>query len=407
MIPGINVERVGGYASPPRRRSRMPVRSQNNVTRDDLSQGDSFRQAVASWAKPAGKAMEFDLDNPPDGKGGKGDKGGKSGQSGQKVEFGGMVSATVDEQKAVTDALMEEFVVNQFSVQAGMNATVKRVTDGVAEPNYAFDVTTSGGSAVRGWPHTVKLFFGAVTIARDEAPLGMTLWIIEDQIINGFGGGRDSDQHYLTAFFIPNMLRKGKCRPAHLKADWPVWLLIYKYIGGLTFIFLVSLFTIGGIWLVIALRSGFWDPSFLVVVPVLTFTFAILYAVSTLAAVLTRSPIVAMLASVGAAVFLYIAGKAKQWADSTRNMGEGGETPSWVFTLIDTINNILPRYKDLDTATSKLIASGTLTPAGERMFGFGLPELSVVERHIRCVPSFHRRDAGGFVLAVQQAGLLT
>ena len=30
-------------------------------TRDDLTQGDSFRQAVAAWAKPAGKAMEIDL----------------------------------------------------------------------------------------------------------------------------------------------------------------------------------------------------------------------------------------------------------------------------------------------------------------------------------------------------------
>jgi ABC-type transport system involved in multi-copper enzyme maturation permease subunit len=336
-------------------------------TRHDLSQGDSFRQAVASWAKPAGKGEEIDLNNPP---GGKGEKGKQSGQSGKKIEFGGMVQATPDEQKAVTDALMEEFLRNQFQVQAGMNATVKRVTDGVAEPTYAFDVTTTGGSAVRGWPHTVKLFFGAVTIARDEAPLGMTLWIIEDQIINGFGGTVALlISIILTAFFIPNMLRKGGVDLLISKPIGRTQLLIYKYVGGLTFIFLVSLFTVGGIWLVIALRSGFWDPSFLVVIPVLTFTFAILYAVSTLAAVLTRSPIVAMLASVGAAVFLYIAGKAKQWADSTRNTEGEGDTPRWVFTLIDTLNNILPRYKDLDNLTSKLIGAGTLTPAEDRMVG--------------------------------------
>ena len=52
---------------------------------------------------------------------------------------------------------------------------------------------------------------------------------------------------------------------------------------------------IRGVWLVLALRSGVWDFSFLIVIPVLTFTFAILYAVSTLAAVLTRSPIVSIL----------------------------------------------------------------------------------------------------------------
>jgi ABC-type transport system involved in multi-copper enzyme maturation permease subunit len=344
-----------------------PAVTTSGVAKQDLSQGDSFRQAVAAWSRPAGKAQEIDLGKM---QGQKGEKSTKGDSSGKKIEFGGMVQASADEQKAVNDSLMEEFLKNQFHVQAGMDATVKRVVAGVEEPNYAFDVTTSGGSAVRGWPHTVKLFFGAVTIARDEAPLGMTLWIIEDQIINGFGGTVALlISIILTAFFIPNMLRKGGVDLLISKPIGRTQLLIYKYVGGLTFIFLVTTFTVGGIWLVIALRSGFWDPSFLVVIPVLTFTFAILYAVSTLAAVLTRSPIVAMLASVGAAVLLYIVGKAKQWADSARNLGEDSDTPGWIFTVIDGLNTILPRYKDLDTATSKLIASGTLTPAEERMFG--------------------------------------
>ncbi len=366
----VNVEAVGGGY-----KLRLTVKSSpiggtsttNGVTKADLSQGDSFRQSVASWAKPAGKAQEIEIGKQP---GDKGEGSKQGGESGKKIAIGGMVQATADEQKAVTPELMEEFIKNQFQVQAGMNSDVNRVVDGVEEPNYAFDVTTSGGSAVRGWPHTVKLFFGAVTIARDEAPLGMTLWIIEDQIINGFGGTVALlISLILTAFFIPNMLRKGGVDLLISKPIGRTQLLIYKYVGGLTFIFLISLFTVGGIWLVIALRSGFWDPSFLVVIPVLTFTFAILYAVSVLAAVLTRSPIVAMLASVGAAVFLYIVGKAKQWADSTRNTEGGSDTPSWIFTVIDSLNSILPRYKDLDNLTSKLIASGTLTPAEERMFG--------------------------------------
>lgn len=342
--------------------------TENNVTRDDLSQGDSFRQAVAAWAKPAGKALEIDLDAMQ--KKDQAGKAGKGNQNGKKIEFGGMATATPEEQKAVSGELMEEFIRNQFSVQAGMNANVKRVTEGVNEPSYAFEVATTGGSAVRGWPHTVQLFFGAITIARDEAPLGMTLWIIEDQIINGFGGAIALlISIILTAFFIPNMLRKGSVDLFISKPIGRSQLLVYKYVGGLTFIFLTSLFCVGGIWLVLALRSGFWDPSFLVVIPILTFTFAILYAVSTLAAVFTRSPIVAMLLSVGTAVFLYIVGKAKQWADSDRNARDVSDTPTWVYTLIDTINNVLPRYKDLDNLTSKLIGSGTLTQAEERMVG--------------------------------------
>ena len=123
------------------------------------------------------------------------------------------------------------------------------------------------------------------------------LWIIEDQIINGLGGAIALlISVVITAFFIPNMLRKGSVDLLISKPIGRSQLLVYKYIGGLTFMFLVTAFTVGGIWLVIALRSGFWDPSFLLVIPVLTFTFAILYAVSTLVAVFTRSAIAAMIA---------------------------------------------------------------------------------------------------------------
>ena len=47
--------------------------------------------------------------------------------------------------------------------------------------------------------------------------------------------------------------------------------------------------TVGGIWFVLALRSGYWDPSFLLLIPILTFTFGILYAFSTLVAVFTAA----------------------------------------------------------------------------------------------------------------------
>ena len=52
---------------------------------------------------------------------------------------------------------------------------------------------------------------------------------------------------------------------------------------------ILTAFTVGGVWVAIGLRTGFWTPHFLAVIPLLTFYFAILYAVSTLAAVLTRS----------------------------------------------------------------------------------------------------------------------
>ncbi len=330
---------------------------------DNPQAGDSFRRTVAAWLKQPGRTVKMsDLagKQQPTGPGG-------GGPPPPEIEFSFNHEATIEEQRAVTDAQMEEFLRNQFAVHAGLTASVQRRQ--ANEPQYEFDVTTTGGSAVRGWPHTMKMFFGAVTVSED-VNLGTVLWIIEDQIINGVGGAVALlIGLIITAFFIPNMLRKGSIDLLLCKPIGRVQLLIYKYIGGLTFVFLITSFTVGGIWLAIALRSGHWDPRFLAVIPLLTFTFGIVYAVSTLIAVFTRSPIAAMIVSIGFMLFLYIVGQVKTIFDRLRLEERGDNMPQWAFTLVEILNNWLPRYKDLDKLTSKLIADGTLTEAERRTFG--------------------------------------
>lgn len=355
----------GGY----KLRLTASARSDRTVNdKHDPAGGDGFRRVVAAWAKQPGRTIKV-RDVAPKKKGGPAGPGG-GGEKTPDIEIGIDQGATAEEQRAITDTEMEEFVRNQFAVHAGMDATARRVTEGVAEPEYAFDVTTTGGSAVRGWPHTLKIFFGTVTIAED-ASLGSALWIIEDRYINGLGAALALlISLIITAFFIPNMLRKGSIDLMLSKPIGRSQLLVYKYVGGLTFVFLVTAFTVGGTWLVIAVRSGHWDPSFLAVIPLLTFTFAIVYAVSTLVAVFTRSPIAAMLVSIGFMLFLYIVGQVKSAFDMLREDDRrGGGVPDWAFTLVDTLNNVLPRYKDLDKLTSKLISDGTLTDGERRMFG--------------------------------------
>src|SRR5262249_8861066 len=160
-------------------------------------------------------------------------KGKKVGRKGRGVDIS-FSQPSIEEQKSITDAQMEEFIKSQFHMLAGMDATVTRVKTGVEEPTYAFDVTTTGGSSGKGWPAVTTLFFGALTLG-DEASLGQTLWVIEDIIINRFGGtfallvGM-----IITAFFIPNMLRKGSVDLLISKPIGRSQLLVYKYIGGLT-----------------------------------------------------------------------------------------------------------------------------------------------------------------------------
>ena len=197
----------------------------------------------------------------------------------------------------------------------------------------------------------------------DNTSLGQVLYIIEDQIINGLGGAVALlIGLIITSFFIPNMLRKGSVDLLISKPIGRSQLLIYKYIGGLTFVFLVTTFTVGGIWLVIALRSGFWDPSFLAVIPILTFTFAIVYAMSTLVAVFTRSAIAAMILSIGFMLFLYIVGQVKTIFDVIR-IGRAVRADARVGVHAGGhAQQLLPRYKDLDKLTSKLISRRDADP---------------------------------------------
>ena len=112
----------------------------------------------------------------------------------------------------------------------------------------------------------------------------------------------------ITSFYIPNMLRKGTvdlliAKPIHRAA-----LLLYNFVGGLSFMFLNTVVVVVGIWLVAGLRSGLWARRSSGCILILTFQFAIFYAVSTVFAVLTRSPIVAILAACFTWVLLWRSG---------------------------------------------------------------------------------------------------
>ncbi|MBM3982658.1 MAG: hypothetical protein FJ304_20780 [Planctomycetes bacterium] len=325
-----------------------------NGLEPNLSKGDSFRAAVFQWRGATGDTVRIGVDekgNPQIA---------KKGSKGKGVDFVLPTESTPDELRAVTDAQMEEFIKGQFVTHAGMSATVTRVPE--TEPSYVFDVTTTGGSAVQGWPHTAKIFFGTFTLD-DESPLGATLWLVEDVVINRFGGTLALlVGMIITAFFIPNMLRKGSVDLFISKPIGRAQLLVYKYIGGLTFMFLVTAFTVGGIWFVLAVRSGYWNPSFLVAIPVLTFTFAVLYAISTLVATVTRSAVAAMLLSVGFAFFMFVFGQIKANYDERRANFPDRERPAWQATVVDGGNDALPRMRELDLIIRRAVADGTLTP---------------------------------------------
>lgn len=323
---------------------------------------DVFRFAVAAWKLPAGEKIKEDTRQVRD-------RMTNRGGTDKKLEVVMLPNMKEQDLRDVSDEDMVAYLKSQFTLFVGVSESAVTVTrkPGVAEPDYQFDVSLKSVTGARGWPHKIGILFNLAKL--DNVPLGLALFIIQDQIVNGVGAAVTLVLCVIiTAFFIPNMLRKGSLDLLISKPIGRTQLLVYKYIGGLTFIFLVSTFTIGMTWLVMAARSGYWDPSFLLVIPALTFTFAVIYAVSTLVAVLTRSAIASILVSIAFMFVMWLIGTGKGFIDS-RKITSPGMIPDWVSTVVDLLNNILPRYKDLDKLTSKLAADTNLSEGLARLLG--------------------------------------
>jgi ABC-type transport system involved in multi-copper enzyme maturation permease subunit len=262
---------------------------------------------------------------------------------------------------------MVDFLLDQFATYGNME--ISKITklpareDGV----YSFEVETKGIKGAKGWIHQPKIFFGALKLPFPDT-LGSCVFFIENTLVNGFGAWVALlVAVVITAFFIPNMMRKGAIDLLLSKPMVRPMLLVYKYIGGLTFVFINTTIAVGGVWLVIGLRSGVWGSGFLLTIFGITFFFAILYAVSTLIAVLTRSAIVAILLTCLFWFMMYIAGTLYTVVDALRKQKEvKSALPEWVYTTADVIHAVMPRTKDLDTLTTKLIVDDTLGRAEKR-----------------------------------------
>ncbi|QDU19064.1 ABC transporter permease [Urbifossiella limnaea] len=261
----------------------------------------------------------------------------------------------------------------------------KKKDDGPPPPPEARYHVVVRGSKVDdelAWPHQVTVLFafdppGITPSLRDG------VYLTEDYLVNGIGAWvLLLVSVVITAGFIPTMLAKGSLDLIVSKPIGRTRLLVYKYLGGLMFIFLLTAYTVLGVWLVIGLRSGLWSPNFLMVIPLLTFFFAVLYAVSTLAAVLTRSTIVAILVTAVAWGLMWGVGKLntavedrqaalKEAEAAPLNPRAGPPDPdgrvwfvfgpgSWPF--VKAVHYVTPRTYQLDERLGRVIAEGVLTP---------------------------------------------
>jgi ABC-type transport system involved in multi-copper enzyme maturation permease subunit len=125
---------------------------------------------------------------------------------------------------------------------------------------------------------------------------------------------------------------------------------------------------IGLVWLILSLRSGIWTPVFLLSIPMITFFFAVLYSVSTLAGVLSQSPIVSIVITVLAWALFFGVGTAYVLPEVFRQQEEIQKVPDeerisngrWV-DVVKALHFVFPRVKDLDFLTSRYLFKDLLT----------------------------------------------
>ena len=101
-----------------------------------------------------------------------------------------------------------------------------------------------------------------------------------------------------TAGFLPSFL-EGRNICVLLAKPAPRWvLLLGKYVGVLSFVLFHATIFVGGTWLAIGLRTGFWDPTYLLCIPLLLLHFSIFFGFSVLLAVCTHNSVVCVFGSI-------------------------------------------------------------------------------------------------------------
>lgn len=98
-----------------------------------------------------------------------------------------------------------------------------------------------------------------------------------------------------SASFIPSMVDKGTIDLLLSKPLSRFKILLSKYTGAVIFVGISLVYFIGAIWLILSVKSGYWNFSFLFTILSLTFAFAVMYSIVVVIGLTTQSSVIAIL----------------------------------------------------------------------------------------------------------------
>ena len=158
-----------------------------------------------------------------------------------------------------------------------------------------------------------------------------------------------------TAGFVPNLLQKGTLDLVLAKPVRRPLVLLAKYAGGIIYVMIPATALIGGCWLAISTRAGFFNFGFLASIAVLATVFAVLYSFTVLMGVLTRSTIASILLTIGLWIVSFVMAVLVHPDSDIR-------IPPSVAKTIETAQLLAPRTSELGQVSQYCIAMGNLGP---------------------------------------------
>jgi len=157
---------------------------------------------------------------------------------------------------------------------------------------------------------------------------------------------------FASSSFIPIMLEKGNIDLLLSKPVSRTQLLWGKYFGGSLVVFINIALLIIGVWLSISIKFSIWSYTFLWSILIITFTFAVLYALIVLFGVLTKGSMFGMMFAY--LIFLILSPLLKFLHADVQAL----ITNSFWKGVIDTLYYIIPKTSELMSNTILTLARG-------------------------------------------------
>jgi len=157
-----------------------------------------------------------------------------------------------------------------------------------------------------------------------------------------------------TAGIFPSMMEGGAIDVLLSKPISRARLFLYKYISSMVFVFLQGALFVVLTFLVMGFRWGVWAPGYLLCVLLLVLLFSYVYCMSVWIGVKTRSPVAAILVSIGAWALFAVIHQAPQIFETFPNLKER----TALYNTVRIISWIPPKTGDFDYLAARWAGAG-------------------------------------------------